>query len=68
MREHFRPEFLNRVDEIVLFKPLRLEEIQKIVGLLTERLRERLVGRGLQLVLDDDVVRLLAQRWVRQAT
>ena len=33
LRAHFRPEFLNRVDEIVLFKPLTLEEIERIVDL-----------------------------------
>jgi ATP-dependent Clp protease ATP-binding subunit ClpB len=45
LRGHFRPEFLNRIDEIVLFKPLTLEEITSIVDLLladvTKRLRER---------------------------
>ena len=49
MRQHFRPEFLNRVDDIVLFKPLTLEEIERIVGLMTEELRERLRDRRLNL-------------------
>ena len=39
LRGHFRPEFLNRVDEIVLFKPLTLEEIEQIVDLQIEDLR-----------------------------
>jgi ATP-dependent Clp protease ATP-binding subunit ClpB len=51
LRSHFRPEFLNRVDDIVLFKPLRLEEIEKIVDLQTEDLRRRLTDRGIRLEL-----------------
>jgi ATP-dependent Clp protease ATP-binding subunit ClpB len=53
LRAHFRPEFLNRVDEIVLFKPLTLEEIKKIVDLQLDLLRERLAARSIQLDLTD---------------
>jgi ATP-dependent Clp protease ATP-binding subunit ClpB len=53
MRRHFRPEFLNRVDATVLFKPLRLEEITQIVDLLTQDLRARLADRKVELVLTD---------------
>ncbi|MFL6263730.1 MAG: ATP-dependent chaperone ClpB [Thermoanaerobaculia bacterium] len=53
LRTHFRPEFLNRVDDIVLFKPLRLEEIEKIVDLQTEDLRRRLTDRGVRLELTE---------------
>src|SRR3954471_8567789 len=53
LRTHFRPEFLNRVDDIVLFKPLRLEEIEKIVDLQTEDLRRRLTDRGIRLELTE---------------
>ena len=42
LQSHFRPEFLNRVDEIVMFKPLTLAEIERIVDLQLEELRERL--------------------------
>jgi ATP-dependent Clp protease ATP-binding subunit ClpB len=49
MRQHFRPEFLNRVDDIVLFKPLKLEEIEQIVDLMTEQLRRRLADREVRL-------------------
>ena len=45
LRRHFRPEFLNRLDDIVLFKPLLLGEIEHIVGLLVEDLRIRLADR-----------------------
>jgi ATP-dependent Clp protease ATP-binding subunit ClpB len=53
LRMNFRPEFLNRVDDIVLFKPLTLEEIKTIVDLLTEELRKRLAGRRISLELTD---------------
>jgi len=53
LRKHFRPEFLNRVDEIVLFKPLTLAEIKKIVDLLLNLLRQRLAERRLTLELSD---------------
>ena len=54
MREHFRPEFLNRIDEIVEFKALSREQLGEIVELQLERLRERLADRGLKLELTDD--------------
>jgi ATP-dependent Clp protease ATP-binding subunit ClpB len=53
MRRHFRPEFLNRIDATVLFKPLRLEEIERIVDLLTEDLRARLADRKVELDLTE---------------
>ncbi len=51
LRRHFRPEFLNRVDDIVLFKPLTLEEIKQIIDLLTADLVRRLKSRRLKLEL-----------------
>ena len=53
LRAHFRPEFLNRVDDIVLFRPLTLEEIERIVDLQTEDLRRRLTDRGIRLELTE---------------
>src|SRR5690606_22161456 len=47
LRQHFRPEFLNRVDDIVLFKPLTAEEIKQIVGLQVEDIRSRLADRNI---------------------
>ena len=49
LRGHFRPEFLNRIDEIVLFKPLTLEEITSIVDLLLADVTKRLRERGVSL-------------------
>ncbi len=51
LRLHFRPEFLNRVDEIVLFKPLTLSEIKRIIDLQLKLLRARLSERHLELEL-----------------
>ncbi len=61
MRDHFRPEFLNRIDEIVEFKPLSREQIGEIVELQLGRLRERLAERGLSLELTDAAKEVLAE-------
>jgi len=61
LRAHLRPEFLNRVDDIVLFRPLRLEEIEQIVDLLTADLRKRLEDRGITLVLTEPARVLIAR-------
>jgi len=53
MSEHFRPEFLNRIDEIVEFRPLSREQLGEIIELQLERLRSRLADRGLELELTD---------------
>jgi ATP-dependent Clp protease ATP-binding subunit ClpB len=53
LREHFRPEFLNRVDEIVLFKPLTFDEIARIVELQVDDVRRRLADRRLALELTE---------------
>jgi ATP-dependent Clp protease ATP-binding subunit ClpB len=62
MRAHFRPEFLNRVDEIVLFKPLTLKEIERIVDLQLNLLRTRLAERHIELELSETAKELLARR------
>ena len=53
LRGHFRPEFLNRLDEIIMFKPLSKENIGGIVDLLVGELNERLVDKELKIVLSD---------------
>jgi ATP-dependent Clp protease ATP-binding subunit ClpB len=62
LRTHFRPEFLNRVDDIVLFRPLRLDEIERIVDLQTEDLRRRLIDRGVRLELSDAAREFVARQ------
>jgi ATP-dependent Clp protease ATP-binding subunit ClpB len=61
LRAGFRPEFLNRIDDIVLFKPLTLEEITEIVDLLVADLNRRLEDRGVKVALDAD-----ARAWVAE--
>ena len=51
LRMHFRPEFLNRIDDVVLFKPLTLAEIEEIVELLIAELRQRLAAKRIELAV-----------------
>jgi ATP-dependent Clp protease ATP-binding subunit ClpB len=60
LRSHFRPEFLNRVDEIVLFKPLTLIEIERIVDLALAELSERLAERRITLRVSEGARRFIA--------
>jgi ATP-dependent Clp protease ATP-binding subunit ClpB len=53
LRQHFKPEFLNRVDDIVLFKPLGKPELSKIVDLQLENVRRLLADRRISLELSD---------------
>ena len=62
LRSHFRPEFLNRLDDIVLFKPLTQPEIERIVDLMFNGLRARLAERSLTLELTEDARRFIAQQ------
>jgi ATP-dependent Clp protease ATP-binding subunit ClpB len=61
LRRHFRPEFLNRVDDTVLFKPLTLADIKKIVDLQLGLLRDRLADRHITLDLSDAAKEHLAR-------
>jgi len=60
LRRHFRPEFLNRVDDVVLFKPLTLPQIEQIVDLQVEELRRRLGERRITLELTEAARRQIA--------
>jgi ATP-dependent Clp protease ATP-binding subunit ClpB len=61
LRGHFRPEFLNRIDEIVLFKPLTLQEIEFIVDLQIDAVRARLADRRITLELSEDARLFIAR-------
>jgi ATP-dependent Clp protease ATP-binding subunit ClpB len=61
LRSHFRPEFLNRVDDIVLFKALTEQEIERIVDLQLEELRVRLGERHISLEVTEEASRLIAR-------
>ena len=60
LKQHFRPEFLNRVDETIVFHPLSKEQLTKIVDVQLDHLRKRLATRGLKLDLSADAKKLLA--------
>jgi ATP-dependent Clp protease ATP-binding subunit ClpB len=62
LRQHFRPEFLNRVDEIVIFNPLGRDEIKKIIDLQLENLRKLLADRKMTIELTDKARELLFER------
>jgi ATP-dependent Clp protease ATP-binding subunit ClpB len=62
LRGHFRPEFLNRVDDIVLFTPLSLPQIERIVDLQLEELRNRLAERQIELDITEDARHMIAAR------
>jgi ATP-dependent Clp protease ATP-binding subunit ClpB len=62
LQSHFRPEFLNRVDEIVMFKPLTLAEIERIVDLQLEELRERLADMRITLEVTAAARRFIADQ------
>jgi ATP-dependent Clp protease ATP-binding subunit ClpB len=53
MREVFRPEFLNRIDEVIEFHPLSKEQLAEIVELQLVRIRDRLATRGIEIELTD---------------
>lgn len=59
--QHFRPEFINRVDETVVFHPLGREQIRKIAGIQIEHLRQRLEERELTLDISTEALDLLGE-------
>jgi ATP-dependent Clp protease ATP-binding subunit ClpB len=61
LRAHFKPEFLNRVDEVIIFGKLGLEQLRQIIKIQLEALRKLLVERKINLVLDPSAEELLAR-------
>ena len=61
LKRHFRPEFLNRIDEIIVFRELTFEEIKQIIDLLIVRIQEQLRAQRLDLVLADSAKGYLAK-------
>ncbi|HEX2702966.1 MAG TPA: AAA family ATPase, partial [Solirubrobacteraceae bacterium] len=59
LRQHFKPEFINRLDDIVVFAPLTREQLGEIVLLQTRRVIDQLAARGITLELTDDALTLL---------
>ena len=62
LRATFRPEFLNRIDEIIFFEPLRREQMDEIVKIQVSRFADLLRDRGLTLELAPEAVELIAER------
>ncbi|MCO5334610.1 MAG: hypothetical protein M9893_11510, partial [Pyrinomonadaceae bacterium] len=59
LRDHFKPEFLNRIDDIVVFKQLGKEQIAEIIDVQLEKLRKNLDERGITITLDETARDLL---------
>ena len=62
VKDIFRPEFLNRVDDLIVFHALTPADIQQVAGLMLKSVSARLLERGMTLHYDDDVIALLAQK------
>jgi ATP-dependent Clp protease ATP-binding subunit ClpB len=61
LRDHFRPEFLNRIDEVIVFRPLDETQLREIVGLLTRGVERRLEETGIDLEVTDAALTFLAR-------
>jgi ATP-dependent Clp protease ATP-binding subunit ClpC len=61
LRRTFRPEFLNRLDEMIVFRPLTPGQIREIVGILTERVRREMRGQSMDMEISDEAKELLAK-------
>ncbi|HEX9854477.1 MAG TPA: ATP-dependent Clp protease ATP-binding subunit [Acidimicrobiia bacterium] len=62
LKGHFRPEFLNRIDEIIVFHELTLDEVKQIVDQMLGRVRAQLESQALDLVLTEDAKEMLAKK------
>ena len=62
LKKHFRPEFLNRIDDTIVFHELSLEEVKEIVDFMLVRVKDQLEAQGLDLVLTDDAKGFLGTR------
>lgn len=62
LKREFKPEFLNRIDEIIIFSKLEENDMRKIVDLMTDKLLERLEEQGIKLEIDDSVKELILKQ------
>jgi ATP-dependent Clp protease ATP-binding subunit ClpC len=62
LKQHFRPEFLNRIDEVIVFHELSQDEVTSIVDLMMARVAEQLASQGIGLEISEDAKVLLGQR------
>ncbi len=61
LKRSIRPEFLNRIDEVIMFSPLTLSEIEQVVELQLSRVRAMLAGQGIELEVSSDAMKLIAR-------
>ncbi len=62
VKKHFRPEFLNRVDDVIVFRPLTRDDMKDIIDIELAHVRERLRDRGLELMLTEEARELLVEK------
>lgn len=62
LRRSFRPEFLNRLDETIMFHPLTKDNLTGIIDIMVSSLRKRISDRGLELVITDQAKEFIIQR------
>jgi ATP-dependent Clp protease ATP-binding subunit ClpC len=62
LKQHFRPEFLNRIDEVIVFHPLTREQVKQIVDLMMKRVKEQLRSKDLDIELTEDAKAWLAEK------
>ena len=62
LKKQFRPEFLNRIDEVIVFHELTLNEVKSIVDLMLNRVRDQLKSQALDIILTDDAKAVLATK------
>lgn len=61
LKRHFRPEFLNRIDDVVVFSPLTQAQISQIISLSVDQIRQRLADRNITLALTDQAIEFITQ-------
>jgi ATP-dependent Clp protease ATP-binding subunit ClpC len=61
-KKFFKPEFINRVDDIIVFRKLDRTDLLSIVGIETQKVIDRMAGKGLKLILDDEALEFLIQK------
>jgi ATP-dependent Clp protease ATP-binding subunit ClpB len=62
LRDFFKPEFLNRIDEIIIFRPLSKDDLRKIVELQLNKVKQRLLEKGIEVEFSDEVKELLVEK------
>jgi ATP-dependent Clp protease ATP-binding subunit ClpA len=62
LRDFFKPEFLNRIDEIIIFRPLSKEDLRKIVDIQLQKVKQRLFERGIEVEFSKDIKEILVEK------